>query len=82
MKLSSRLANRVLETADAGQSPDCADTRTTDGGGLVLMSLEVAAIFWGSYWSKPSPFTLLDAAMVSFLSPTREALSFQSSPMR
>ena len=46
---------RDLKSADISQSPDYTVTSTTDGGGLVLTSVEVAAIFWGSYWSKTSP---------------------------
>jgi hypothetical protein len=30
-------------------------TSTPDGGGLVLTSVEVIAIFWGKYWSQTSP---------------------------
>jgi hypothetical protein len=66
MKRRSRLTNRPLtiapprpaeamKTADVSQSPDYTVTKTTDGGGLVLTQVEVAAIFWGSYWSKTSP---------------------------
>ena len=42
-------------TGDVHQSPDYTVTSTTDGGGLVLTNVEVAAIFWGSYWSGTSP---------------------------
>jgi hypothetical protein len=37
------------------QSPDYTVTDTKDGGGLVLTSVEVVAIFWGKYWSQTSP---------------------------
>jgi hypothetical protein len=66
MKRFSRLTNRpltispvsptaALKNADVSQSPDYTVTSTLDGGGLVLTNVEVAAIFWGSYWSSTSP---------------------------
>ena len=66
MKRRSRLTGRPLtitqpkagkaaKTGDVLQSPDYTVTSTTDGGGLVLTNVEVAAIFWGSYWSSTSP---------------------------
>jgi hypothetical protein len=66
MKRFSRLTRRpltiaparpeaALKTADVSQSPDYTVTSTTDGGGLVLTAVEVAAIFWGSYWSNTAP---------------------------
>jgi hypothetical protein len=42
----------ALKDADVSQSPDYTVTGTPDGG-LVLTNVEVAAIFWGSYWSTP-----------------------------
>jgi hypothetical protein len=39
-------------------SPDYTVTSTTDGGGHVLMNVEVILCFWGSFWTKtplPSP---------------------------
>jgi hypothetical protein len=66
MKRRSRLTNRPLrlapprtaeelKTTDISQSPDYTVTSTKDSGGLILSSVEVAAVFWGSYWSKTSP---------------------------
>ena len=66
MKRRSRLTDRPLrlappktaeqlKTTDISQSPDYTVTNTNDDGGLVLTSVEVAAIFWGSYWSNTSP---------------------------
>jgi hypothetical protein len=48
-------AENVAKTTDSHQSPDYTVTSTIDGKGLVLTNVEVAAIFWGSYWSKTSP---------------------------
>jgi hypothetical protein len=46
----------ALKNADVSQSPDYTVTQTTDGGGGVLTSVEVTAVFWGSYWStSPAP---------------------------
>ena len=66
MKRRSRLTNRPLrlapaktdeelKTTDVSQSPDYTVTSTKDNGGLILSNVEVAAVFWGSYWSKTSP---------------------------
>ena len=44
-----------VRPADSVQQPDYTVTSTTDGGGLVLTSIEVAAVFWGTYWSNTSP---------------------------
>jgi hypothetical protein len=66
MKTRSRLTNRPLrlasaktaeelKTTDISQSPDYTVTKTKGNGGLILSNVEVAAIFWGKYWSKTSP---------------------------
>ena len=66
MKRRSRLTNRPLrlappktaeqlKTTDISQSPDYTVTNTKDNGGLILTSVEVAAVFWGKYWSNTSP---------------------------
>jgi hypothetical protein len=44
----------ALNNADVSQSPDYTVTQTRDGNGPVLTNVEVAAIFWGSYWSAPA----------------------------
>lgn len=46
---------KALKNVDVSQSPDYTVTSTTDGDGLVLINVEVAAVFWGSYWSNTSP---------------------------
>jgi len=66
MKRRSRLTGRPLrlappktaeqlKTTDISQSPDYTVTNTKDNGGLILASVEVAAVFWGKYWSNTSP---------------------------
>src|SRR5450432_518872 len=66
MKRRSRLTGRPLrlappktaeqiKTTDISQSPDYTVTNTKDNGGLILTSVEVAAVFWGKYWSNTSP---------------------------
>ena len=77
MKRRARLSGRQLKiapvkagglkTADISQSPDYTVTSTTDGGGLVLTSVEVAAVFWGSFWSKtPAPNPSADTYYQAF----------------
>jgi hypothetical protein len=52
----TRMPDGHIKTADISQSPDYTVTSTTDGGGQVLTAVEVAAIFWGSFWSTtPAP---------------------------
>lgn len=61
MKDHARTTGRPLvapedsKPGDSVQPADYTVTATTDGGGLVLTSIEVVAVFWGSYWSKTSP---------------------------
>jgi hypothetical protein len=43
--------------ADVILSPDSPVINTTDGGGPVLTNVEVAVIFWGSYWNQSQPPT-------------------------
>ena len=40
---------------DVEFSPDYTVTSTTDGGGLVLMDVEVILCFWGNFWSSTPP---------------------------
>ena len=61
MRDHSRTTGRPLalsqdsQGGDSVQPPDYTVTSTTDGGGLVLTNIEVAVVFWGSYWSTTSP---------------------------
>ncbi len=48
-------AGNAGNNADVSQKPDYTVTGTTDGGGPVLTNVEVAAVFWGRYWSNTSP---------------------------
>jgi hypothetical protein len=58
---------RALKSADISQSPDYTVTSTTDGGGPVLDTVEVAAVFWGSYWStSPAPTPSSDTYYQAF----------------
>jgi len=43
------------DNAGVSQSADYTVFATTDDNGLVLTSVEVAAIFWGRYWSSTPP---------------------------
>ena len=45
----------TLRNADVSQPPDYTVTETIDHRGRVLTNVEVAAIFWGRYWSSTSP---------------------------
>jgi hypothetical protein len=58
---------RALRSADISQSPDYTVTSTTDGSGPVLTNVEVAAVFWGSYWStSPAPSPSSDTYYQAF----------------
>lgn len=50
-RLARGAALGMPTSADSHQDPDYTVTGTPDGGGQVLTNVEVAVIFWGSYWN-------------------------------